>query len=65
VAQDILEIKSVDPGQKLEFMLEWLPVDQAGAALPPGQYLISGILKLESPTVLKTKPRPLIIRSKN
>jgi Intracellular proteinase inhibitor len=62
--QDILEIKTVDPGQKLEFMLDWQPVDQAGAALPPGHYMVQGILNLEPPAVLKTKPRPLIIGSK-
>jgi hypothetical protein len=62
--QEILEIKTVDPGQKLEFMLEWQPVDQAGAALPPGHYLVQGILNLEPPAVLKTKPKPLTIRSK-
>jgi hypothetical protein len=62
--QDILEIKTVDPGQKLEFMLEWQPMDQAGAALAPGRYLIYGILNLEPPAALKTKPKPLIIRNK-
>src|SRR5262245_44699283 len=44
--QEILEIRKVDPGQKLEFMLEWQPVDQTGAALPPGSYLVQGILNL-------------------
>ena len=62
--QDILEIKTVDPGQKLEFMLDWQLVDQAGAALAPGRYLVQGILNLEPPAVIKTKPKPLIIRSK-
>lgn len=62
--QDILEIKTVGPGQKLEFTLEWQPVDQAGVALAPGKYLIHGVLNLESPAALKTKPKPLIIRSK-
>ena len=61
---EILEIKTVDPGQKLEFMLEWQPVDQAGAALAPGRYLMHGILNLDPPETLKTKPKPLIIRSK-
>jgi hypothetical protein len=64
VVQDILEIKTVDPGQKVEFMLEWRPVNQAGADLAPGRYLVYGVLNLESPTTLKTKPKPLIIRSK-
>lgn len=64
VVQDILEIKTVGPGQKLEFVLEWQPVDQAGAALAPGNYLAHGILNLEAPTTLKTKPKPLVIRSK-
>lgn len=64
MVQQILEIKTVDPGQKLEFTLEWQPVDQAGAALPPGRYLVQGILNLEPPAVIKTKPKPLIIRSK-
>ena len=62
--QDILEIKTVDPGQKLEFMLEWQPVDQAGAPLTPGHYLAQGILNLDPPATLKTKPKPLIIRNK-
>jgi hypothetical protein len=64
MVQQILEIKTVDPGQKLEFTLEWQPVDQAGAALPPGRYLVQGILNLEPPAVIKTKPKPLTIRSK-
>jgi hypothetical protein len=63
--QDILEIKTVEPGQKLEFTLEWRAVDQAGASLAPGHYLLYGILNLESPATLKTKPKPLTIRSKN
>jgi Intracellular proteinase inhibitor len=63
--QDLIEIKTVDPGQKLEFILEWQPVDQAGAALPPGNYRVHGVLNLEPPTMIKTKPKPLIIRSKN
>jgi hypothetical protein len=62
--QDILEIKKVDPGQKLEFTLEWRPVNQSGAALAPGNYLIHGILNLEAPAALKTDPKPLTIRSK-
>ncbi len=63
--QDILEIKTVDPGQKLEFTLEWQPVDQAGAALPPGKYLALGILNLDPPAAaLKTKPKLLTIRSR-
>ena len=55
---------TVDPGEKLEFTLEWQPVDQAGAALAPGNYLAHGILNLDPPATLKTKPKPLIIRSK-
>jgi intracellular proteinase inhibitor BsuPI len=62
--QDILEIKTVDPGQKVEFVLEWRPVEQSGVALPPGRYLAQGILNVEPPAVLKTEPKPLIIRSK-
>jgi hypothetical protein len=62
--QEILEIKTVDPGQKLEFVLEWRPVDQSGVALPPGRYLVHGVLNLEPPATLKTEPKPLIIRSK-
>lgn len=62
--QDILEIKTVDPGQKLEFTLEWQPVDQSGAALAPGRYLLHGILNLDPPATLKTKPKPLVIRNK-
>jgi hypothetical protein len=63
--QDILELRTVDPSQKLEFILEWQPVDQAGTALPPGSYLVQGILNLEPPAVLKTRTKLLIVRSKN
>jgi Intracellular proteinase inhibitor len=62
--QEILEIKTVGPGQKLEFTLEWQPVDQAGAALAPGNYLAQGILNLDPPATLKTKPKPLTVRNK-
>jgi intracellular proteinase inhibitor BsuPI len=62
--QEILELKTVDPGQKLEFILEWQQVDQAGTPLPPGNYRVQGILNLDPPDVLKTKPKPLIIRKK-
>ena len=64
VVQDILEMKTVGPGQKLEFTLEWQPADQSGAALAPGNYLVQGILNLDPPVKLKTKPKPLIIQSK-
>jgi intracellular proteinase inhibitor BsuPI len=62
--QEILELKTVDPGQKLEFILESQPLDKAGAPLPPGSYLLHGVLNLDPPVVLKTKPKPLIIRKK-
>ncbi len=62
--QEILEIKTMDPGQKLEFTSEWRLVDQSGAELPPGRYTLHGILNLDPPTVIKTKPQPLIIRNK-
>ena len=47
VVQDTLEMKTVGPGQKLEFTLEWQPADQSGATLAPGNYLMQGILSLE------------------
>jgi len=49
------------PGRKLEFVGEWEQVDNRGEPVPAGDYLIRGVLKMESPERLVTPPHELRI----
>ena len=50
---------TLKPGQKLEFMGEWEQVDNRGEPVPPGTYLIRGVLEMVSPERLVTPPHEL------
>ena len=47
------------PGQKLEFVGEWEQVDSRGEPVPAGDYLIRGVLDMETPERLVTPPHEL------
>ena len=57
-----LDRRTLQPGEELEFTGEWEQVDNRGESVPPGTYLIRGVLKMESPERLVTPPRKLRVR---
>ena len=57
-----LDRRTLQPGEELEFTGEWEQVDNRGEPVPPGTYLIRGVLKMESPERLVTPPRKLRVR---
>ena len=61
VVQDVLELKALRPGEELVFDAEWNQRDADGRPVPPGSYLVKGILRTDPPEALETKPRPLVI----
>jgi hypothetical protein len=61
VVQDILELKTLQAGEELEFAGEWKQRDNDGNAVPAGKYLVRGVLNADPPEKLETKPKPLTI----
>ena len=61
VVQDVLELKTLEPSQELTFEADWNQRDHEGRPLPPGRYLVQGVLNTDPPDKLATKPRPLVI----
>lgn len=59
--QDILEEKTLNPGEELEFVAEWQQRDNQGQSAPPGKYLVRGLLNLEPPKKMETEPQSLVI----
>lgn len=57
-----LDRRILEPGEELEFTGEWEQVDNRGKPVPPGTYLIRGVLKMESPERLVTPPHKLRVR---
>jgi hypothetical protein len=56
IVQQILEYRSLDPGEELRFEVTWKLVDARGRRVPPGEYLVRGVLNLEPPETLVTDP---------
>ena len=57
-----LDRKTLQPGEELEFTGEWEQVDNRGEPVPAGDYLIRGVLKMESPERLVTPRHKLRVR---
>ena len=57
-----LDRKTLQPGEELEFTGEWEQVNNRGEPVPAGDYLIRGVLKMESPERLVTPPHKLRVR---
>ena len=53
--RSIGDIETLEPGEELEFIGEWEQVDNRGELVPPGSYLVRGVLNLESPEKLVTE----------
>jgi len=61
IIQQILERRSLEPGEELTFEVTWRLVDARGRRVPPGEYVVQGVLNLEPPEKLLTDPLPLRI----
>jgi hypothetical protein len=61
VIQDILDQKNLNPGEELVFVAEWHQQDNEGRPVPPGKYLVRGLLNLEPPKKMETEPKSLVI----
>ncbi len=59
--QLVLEVRRLGPKEEAVFEGEWDQVDNSGRRVPPGTYLVRGVLHLEPPQVLRTPPRRLVI----
>ena len=57
----ILEVKLLRPKGELQFTAEWNLVDNNGALVAPGIYLVHGILRLEPPQQIETDLTRLVI----
>ncbi len=55
----ILDFKTLEPGEELEFTAEWEQVDNRGNPVPPGTYLLRGVLNMEPPEKLVTPAQAL------
>ena len=49
IIEEPLDSKTLEPGEELEFIGEWEQVDNRGESVPPGAYLVRGVLNLEPP----------------
>jgi hypothetical protein len=59
--QAILELKTLKPGEAVEFAEAWGQRDNEGKPVPSGTYWVRGILNLEHPAKLETEPKSLSI----
>ena len=62
VVSAILAVRTLEPAESLDFEATWNGRDRAGAAVPPGRYLVTGSLPTDQPAGLRTRPTPLILR---
>ena len=49
ITNDVLDSETLDPGEKLEFIGDWEQVDNRGEPVPPGTYLMRGVLNVGRP----------------
>ncbi len=59
--QSILQLRTLAPGETLEFSDRWDQRRRGGAAVPPGPYRVHGELPTDEPEPLRTPPVPLLI----
>jgi hypothetical protein len=61
VVSAILAVRQLEPGASLEFEEVWRQVSNAGEAVPPGDYRVTGTLQGDAPEPLQTSPALLRI----
>ena len=57
----VLQVRSLPPGAVLEFHDTWPQRTNLGAAVGPGEYLVTGVLPTDPPAELRTRPALLRI----
>lgn len=61
VISAVLQVRSLAPGEVMEFSDTWSQRTNLGAAVEPGEYLVTGVLPTDPPAELRTQPVPLRI----
>lgn len=61
VIPSILQLRTLQPGEEVKFGAVWRQQDNDGDPVPPGTYLVRGILNTEPPQKLQTEPKRLTI----
>lgn len=54
VIASILQLQTLAPGESLEFRHSWNQRTNAGERVPPGEYLVTGVLPIDPPAELRT-----------
>lgn len=61
VVSAVLQVRSLAPGEVLEFRDSWSQQSNLGKSVGPGEYLVTGVLPTDPPAELRTAPKPLRI----
>jgi hypothetical protein len=61
VISAVLQVRSLAPGEVLEFSDTWSQQTNLGTAVEPGEYLVTGVLPTDPPAELRTRPARLTI----
>jgi hypothetical protein len=56
VIQTILQLRTLAPGESLEFRHSWNQRSNSGEPVAPGEYLVTGVLPTDPPAELRTQP---------
>jgi hypothetical protein len=62
--QMVLELRTLKPGERLEYDVEWIATDKDSKPLPPGSYLVRGVLNVNPPDKLETTPKEVVITAR-
>jgi hypothetical protein len=57
----VLQVRTLAPGESLEFKETWSQRNNSGKPVPPGEYLVTGVLPTDPPAKLQTAAVPLLI----
>jgi hypothetical protein len=61
VIQMILEMRTLQPGEQVEYVTEWPVKDRGGNPASPGRYLVRGVLNMDPPEKLETSAKELLL----
>jgi hypothetical protein len=61
VVTAVLQVRTLAPGEVVEFSDSWSQQSNLGKSVGPGEYLVTGVLPTDPPAELRTAPMPLRI----